>query len=72
MAVQLCTAEPGHGYPRLDAVTVFPFDDEAASSAVRDTLLDDVVLGEHLTDRKLAKAARKAAMRRRSWMADRR
>lgn len=50
----------------------FPFDDEAASSALRDTLLDDVVLGEHLTDRKLAKAARKAAMRRRSWMADRR
>ncbi|KLO25708.1 hypothetical protein ABW16_22170 [Mycolicibacter heraklionensis] len=29
------------------------------------------VLGEHLTDRKLAKAARKAAMRHRSWMANR-
>lgn len=30
------------------------------------------VLGAHLNDRKLAKAARKAAMRHRSWMANRR
>jgi hypothetical protein len=29
-------------------------------------------LGKYLPDRKLAKAARKAAMRHRSWMANRR
>jgi hypothetical protein len=55
-------ADPGQPYTMLDEMWRQP---------TRETALVLDALGQHLKDRKLAKAARKAAMRHRSWMANR-